>query len=92
MIFLHNLNGKQKNMLDLSQLDKILFLDIETVPEVYHYTDLEVETTKLFDAKNARYLTEADLPENIPIFPLSGVLLLSGAHLPLNVVVLHLRL
>ncbi|WP_137157697.1 LON peptidase substrate-binding domain-containing protein [Rhizobium sp. FKL33] len=34
---------------------------------------------------NARYLTEADLPESIPIFPLSGVLLLSGAHLPLNV-------
>lgn len=45
-------------MLDLSQLDKILFLDIETVPEVYHYADLNLETTKLFDAKNARYLTE----------------------------------
>lgn len=45
-------------MLDLSQLDKILFLDIETVPEVYHYADLDLETTKLFDAKNARYLTE----------------------------------
>lgn len=45
-------------MLDLSQLDKILFLDIETVPEVYHYSDLDLETTKLFDAKNARYLTE----------------------------------
>jgi Lon protease-like protein len=34
---------------------------------------------------NARYLTEADLPENVPMFPLSGVLLLSGGHLPLNV-------
>jgi 3'-5' exonuclease len=45
-------------MLDLSQLDKILFLDIETVPEVYNYADLELETTKLFDAKNARFLTE----------------------------------
>ncbi len=45
-------------MLDLSQLDKILFLDIETVPEVYNYADLDLETTKLFDAKNARYLTE----------------------------------
>ncbi len=45
-------------MLDLSQLDKILFLDIETVPEVYHYADLDLETTKLFDSKNARYLTE----------------------------------
>ena len=45
-------------MLDLSQLDKILFLYIETVPEVYHYSELDPETTKLFDAKNARYLTE----------------------------------
>jgi hypothetical protein len=34
---------------------------------------------------NARYLTEADLPENVAVFPLSGVLLLSGGHLPLNV-------
>ncbi len=45
-------------MLDLTQLDKILFLDIETVPEVYHYSDLDAETTKLFDSKNARFLTE----------------------------------
>ncbi len=56
---------KQKNMLDLSQLDKILFLDIETVPEVYHYTDLEEETTKLFDSKNARYLTENKTKEDV---------------------------
>ena len=34
---------------------------------------------------NARYLTESDLPEAIAVFPLSGVLLLSGGHLPLNV-------
>jgi Lon protease-like protein len=34
---------------------------------------------------NARYLTEADLPESLAMFPLSGVLLLSGGHLPLNV-------
>jgi Lon protease-like protein len=34
---------------------------------------------------NARYLTEADLPETIAVFPLSGVLLLSGGHLPLNI-------
>lgn len=34
---------------------------------------------------NARYLTEADLPESVAMFPLSGVLLLSGGHLPLNV-------
>jgi 3'-5' exonuclease len=52
-------------MLDLTQLDKILFLDIETVPEVYHYSDLEIETTKLFDSKNARYLTEEKTKEDV---------------------------
>jgi Lon protease-like protein len=34
---------------------------------------------------NARYLTESDVPDTIAVFPLSGVLLLSGGHLPLNV-------
>jgi Lon protease-like protein len=34
---------------------------------------------------NARYLTKADLPETVAMFPLSGVLLLSGGHLPLNI-------
>lgn len=34
---------------------------------------------------NARYLTESDLPDAIAVFPLTGVLLLSGGHLPLNV-------
>lgn len=34
---------------------------------------------------NARYLTADDLPETIPVFPISGVLLLPGGQLPLNV-------
>lgn len=55
----------EKIMLDLTQLDKILFLDIETVPEVYNYSDLELETTKLFDSKNARYLTEEKTKEDV---------------------------
>jgi 3'-5' exonuclease len=32
-------------------IEKILFLDIETVPEVYHFADLSAETAALFDAK-----------------------------------------
>ena len=36
-------------------------------------------------AGNARYLKQGDLPETIPIFPLSGALLLPGGQLPLNV-------
>lgn len=45
-------------MLDLSQLDKILFLDIETVPVTYKYNELASETAHLFELKNARYKTD----------------------------------
>jgi uncharacterized protein len=34
---------------------------------------------------NAHYLTAEDLPQVIPVFPLSGALLLPGAQLPLNI-------
>ena len=33
---------------------------------------------------NARYLKPEDLPEAIPVFPLTGALLLPGGQLPLN--------
>ena len=36
-------------------------------------------------AGNARYLKQGDLPETIPIFPLSGALLLPGGRMPLNI-------
>lgn len=56
---------KFKKMLDLSQLDKILFLDIETVPETYKYDDLDETTKYLFDAKNARFVTDVKTPEHV---------------------------
>jgi uncharacterized protein len=34
---------------------------------------------------NARYLTAADLPETVPVFPLTGALLLPAGQLPLNI-------
>jgi Lon protease-like protein len=34
---------------------------------------------------NARYLRPQDLPETLPVFPLTGVLLLPGSQLPLNI-------
>jgi uncharacterized protein len=34
---------------------------------------------------NARYLTADDLPETLPVFPLTGALLLPGGQLPLNI-------
>jgi Lon protease-like protein len=36
-------------------------------------------------AGNARYLTERDFPETVPLFPLAGALLLPGGRLPLNI-------
>jgi Lon protease-like protein len=34
---------------------------------------------------NARYLKETDLPDTVAVFPLTGVLLLAGGNMPLNV-------
>ena len=36
-------------------------------------------------ATNKTYLRASDLPENIPLFPLSGAILLPGGQLPLNI-------
>jgi len=38
-------------MLKKVQLDKVLFLDIETVPQVYQFHDLEEKSKELFEAK-----------------------------------------
>ncbi|MEY4522109.1 MAG: hypothetical protein RIT10_1294 [Bacteroidota bacterium] len=38
-------------MLEKTPLDRILFLDIETVPQTYQFPDLEETTRKLFEAK-----------------------------------------
>jgi DNA polymerase elongation subunit (family B) len=39
-------------MLQRIQFDKVLFLDIETVPQIYQYQDLEEKGQELFYAKN----------------------------------------
>lgn len=39
-------------------LDKILFLDIETVPQTYQYEQLDEKTKELFNAKNRFLQTE----------------------------------
>ena len=40
-------------MLNNIQLDNILFLDIETVPETEHFSDLDSDFQELFAHKNA---------------------------------------
>ena len=39
-------------MLEKVKLEKILFLDIETVPQTYAYEDLDEKTKELFNQKN----------------------------------------
>lgn len=39
-------------MLEKVKLEKILFLDIETVPQTYAYGDLDEKTKELFNQKN----------------------------------------
>ncbi|MFO0496279.1 MAG: 3'-5' exonuclease [Flavobacteriia bacterium] len=45
-------------MLEKVQLEKILFLDIETVPQVYQYKDVEEDAKKLFEAKTRSLVKE----------------------------------
>src|ERR1044072_5522931 len=39
----------------------------------------------MMKAGNVRYRTLEDIPESVPIFPLTGALLLPGGQLPLNI-------
>ena len=39
----------------------------------------------MIKAGNKTYVTSADLPEVVPVFPLSGALLLPGGQMPLNI-------
>ncbi len=75
-------------MLQNIHLEKILFLDIETVPEVYRYEDLSPETEKLFNAKNARYLTE-DKTEEIVYNEKAGIYAEFGKIVCISVGFIH---
>jgi DNA polymerase elongation subunit (family B) len=45
-------------MLEKVQLERILFLDIETVPQVYHFDELSNDASKLFEAKSRSRIRE----------------------------------
>ena len=55
-----------------SKIDNILFLDIETVPEVYKFSELDEKTGELYLQKN-RYLIERDELSNDEIYERAGV-------------------
>jgi DNA polymerase elongation subunit (family B) len=52
-------------MLNNIQLDKILFLDIETVPQVYEFGELDEETAKLFDKKTQFQQKDGKTPDEL---------------------------
>lgn len=52
-------------MLEQLNLTKVLFLDIETVPEVYNYNDLSEDAQYLWEKKNAYFLKEGKTPEEV---------------------------
>lgn len=52
-------NSLIERMLEKVQLEKVLFLDIETVPQVYRYSDVDQYAQELFEGKT-RFLQKAD--------------------------------
>ena len=52
-------------MIDIANLDKVLFLDIETVPQTYAFNDLDETTAHLFEVKNQRYTSEEKTFETV---------------------------
>jgi DNA polymerase elongation subunit (family B) len=53
-------------------IEKILFLDIETVPQVYEFKELDEKTAELYLHKN-KYLQERDGLSNEEIYERAGV-------------------
>ncbi len=52
-------------MLDNLNISKVLFLDIETVPQVYNFNDLDERGKELWEKKNAWQLRDGGSPEDI---------------------------
>lgn len=46
-------------------IEKVLFLDIETVPQVYNYTDLDEKTAQLYDLKTKFYQKDGLTVEDV---------------------------
>lgn len=53
-------------------IEKILFLDIETVPQVYDFKDLDEKTAELYLHKN-KYIQERDSLSNEEVYEKAGV-------------------
>ncbi len=60
-------------MLDQLDLNQLLFLDIETVPEVYHYDDLDPKAKSLWEQK-MKWQIEKDDTSAEALFEKAGIL------------------
>ena len=58
--------------MDAIHIEKILFLDIETVPQTYNYQDLDEATRTLFEGKNRMKITE-EKPAEMVYKDLGGI-------------------
>lgn len=58
--------------LQKTNIEKILFLDIETVPETYKFSDLDEKTADLYLQKN-RFLIDRDDLSNDEVYERAGV-------------------
>jgi DNA polymerase elongation subunit (family B) len=58
--------------MDAIQIEKILFLDIETVPQTYNYQDLDETARTLFEGKNRMKITE-EKPAEMVYKDLGGI-------------------
>lgn len=58
--------------MDAIHIEKILFLDIETVPQTYHYQDLDEAARTLFEGKNRMKITE-EKPAEMVYKDLGGI-------------------
>ena len=47
------------------QVEKILFLDIETVPEIYEFKDLDTKTAELYQQKVSYFLKDDTTVEEV---------------------------
>lgn len=52
-------------MLEKVPLDKVLFLDIETVPQTYRFEDLDPTTRELFEAKSRFLINDEKTVEDV---------------------------
>ncbi len=69
-------------------LEKVLFLDIETVPQVYNFSELDEKTAELYLHKN-KYIQERDELSNEEVYERAGVFAEFGKIICISCGIVH---